>query len=1322
MGTGMRGSSMTGNYKVSEKLDLVFLIHTSKALTNEQWDGYTTFMAGLVKHARVDSGEVRVGAVIYRKKGALIFPFTEHTTKAAVDEALGTMRIRRGTYTNSAHGMEVVRTKLLTPSAGDRPDAPNVVVVITDAETGSDAPQVPQQAQMLKATGAQVYAIGVGMPSRQELDLMASRSGDVFAMSTVEEFPVVQQQLINQIYALQERPLINTQSEIAATAPPSGETYGSDKLDLVFLYHTSPNIGPEEWETYKLFMSDVISGANIDSGEVRVGVALYTSNGVLVFPLSQYSNRAELEAALRLLPYQRSSDAAVASGLDLLWTRVFSTWAGDRPDAPNAVILVTDADSYLDRNRIAASAESLRAESRARIYTAGVGLRGSSQLASIASSSSAMFSAENVEDLADVKEALVRQMPPLSRRQDGSLIDPIDTGSLSITEYGTDKLDLVFLFHTSDRVDGQAWDRYKLFMNDVVAKADIDSGDVRVGAVFYNYQSAWSFPLSQYRSASEVAGAIDRLPLQPDRNANLALGMSLVQRMFTPSGGDRPDAPNAVIVLTDSDANVNVQDIQSEAETLRTQSRARIYTAGVGLRGSSQLSSVASSPSTFFAADTVAGLAGVRGEIVAQIPPLNQRQEESVTEPMTPQKEVSAADHFTSDKLDLVFLFHTSDRVDGQAWDRYKLFMNDVVAKADIDSGDVRVGAVFYNYQSAWSFPLSQYRSASEVAGAIDRLPLQPDRNANLALGMSLVQRMFTPSGGDRPDAPNAVIVLTDSDANVNVQDIQSEAETLRTQSRARIYTAGVGLRGSSQLSSVASSPSTFFAADTVAGLAGVRGEIVAQIPPLNQRQEEPVTEPMTPQKELSALDHFTSDKLDLVFLFHTSRNIDTSGWESYKRFMTDVVSGANIDSGDVRVGAVIYNYRSRWSFPLSQYTTRSSLVQAINSLPLQTDSYADLALGIDQVQAMFTSTGGDRPDVPNAVIVLTDADGNVNTQGIPAATLKLKTESRARIYTAGVGLRGSSQLSSVASSPSTFFAADDIAGLAGVKGDMVAQIPPLRASLTTEKPMTTEGDPESNPETSKKLDLAFLIHSSEAIDYDKYDYYTQFMHEVVEKADIDSGAVRVGAAIYNADGYVVFPLNQYTSSEALRAAIVEFPLQSSRDANLARGIDTLRQKMFTPSGGDRPDVPNAVIVVTDADASQDVGQIEPATQKLIDEATPKIYTAGIGLKGLSWLPAIASAPEDVYSPETVQDLPSVSGPIAKKTNALSGLGFKGQDASKLDLAFLIHTSSYVDGQRYQYYKNFMRTVIAGADIDSGAVRVGVVIYRHDGSVIFPLD
>ena len=202
------------------------------------------------------------------------------------------------------------------------------------------------------------------------------------------------------------------------------------------------------------------------------------------------------------------------------------------------------------------------------------------------------------------------------------------------------------------------------------------------------------------------------------------------------------------------------------------------------------------------------------------------------------------------------------------------------------------------------------------------------------------------------------------------------------------------------------------------------------------------------PVKGSSAILQYGTDKLDLVFLFHASPDIDTTEWASYQRFMTDVISGANIDSGDVQVGAIIYNYEASWNFPLNQYTTKSSLAQAINDLPPWTDSSANVADGMDNVRLMFTSRGGDRPDVPNAVIVVTNSDANYQVGSIGSSAQRLKTESNARIYTAGIGLRGSSQLPSIASARSTVFSADDTAGLSDMKEDIVAQMPPCKMNF----------------------------------------------------------------------------------------------------------------------------------------------------------------------------------------------------------------------------------------------------------------------------------
>ena len=169
----------------------------------------------------------------------------------------------------------------------------------------------------------------------------------------------------------------------------------------------------DDWNNYKKFMTSIISGANIDSGEVQVGVVAYNQDGVTAFPMNQYKTRGELESGLMSLPLSQASDANIASGMDLVRTQMFSSGGGDRSDVPNAVMVITDADSYMERNRIASSAQSLRQQSGARVYAAGIGLSGSSQLSSVASSGSTVFSASSSGDLlTTVKDEFVAQLPP----------------------------------------------------------------------------------------------------------------------------------------------------------------------------------------------------------------------------------------------------------------------------------------------------------------------------------------------------------------------------------------------------------------------------------------------------------------------------------------------------------------------------------------------------------------------------------------------------------------------------------------------------------------------------------------------------------------------------------------------------------------------------------------------------------------------------------------------------------------------------------------------------------------------------------------------
>jgi len=103
------------------------------------------------------------------------------------------------------------------------------------------------------------------------------------------------------------------------------------------------------------------------------------------------------------------------------------------------------------------------------------------------------------------------------------------------------------------------------------------------------------------------------------------------------------------------------------------------------------------------------------------------------------------------------------------------------------------------------------------------------------------------------------------------------------------------------------------------------------------------------------------------------SGSIGTSNFELMKSFLSRLVTRLDIDSGNTRVGLVTYYTDIGTGFNLTDHSALSSVRLAISSL-----SYGgggtDTAIALRYVRTtMLTSAAGDRPNVPNVVVVLTD-------------------------------------------------------------------------------------------------------------------------------------------------------------------------------------------------------------------------------------------------------------------------------------------------------------------------------------------------------------
>ena len=78
-----------------------------------------------------------------------------------------------------------------------------------------------------------------------------------------------------------------------------------------------------------------------------------------------------------------------------------------------------------------------------------------------------------------------------------------------------------------------------------------------------------SIAFIRYTTSRDVMAAVDRIPyIYGSTNTADAL-KSMSEVMFTPANGDRPDAPNVCILLTDGVSNINSRRTIPEAEAAR---------------------------------------------------------------------------------------------------------------------------------------------------------------------------------------------------------------------------------------------------------------------------------------------------------------------------------------------------------------------------------------------------------------------------------------------------------------------------------------------------------------------------------------------------------------------------------------------------------------------------------------------------------------------------------------------------------------------------------------------------------------------------------
>ena len=103
----------------------------------------------------------------------------------------------------------------------------------------------------------------------------------------------------------------------------------------------------------------------------------------------------------------------------------------------------------------------------------------------------------------------------------------------------------------------------------------------------------------------------------------------------------------------------------------------------------------------------------------------------------------------------------------------------------------------------------------------------------------------------------------------------------------------------------------------------------------------------------------------------------------------------------------------------------------------------------------------------------------------------------------------------------------------------------------------------------------------SASISGTNYELMKSFLSRLVGKLDIDSGNTRVGLVTFATNVGTTIQLNAHASAASLQSVISSLT-QSRGTTNTADALAHVRTNMSTSAAGDRSNVPNVVIVLTD--------------------------------------------------------------------------------------------------------------------------------------------
>ncbi|KAH9510213.1 hypothetical protein Btru_043782 [Bulinus truncatus] len=161
------------------KLDLVVIVDTSTSVGESNFILSLDFVRNILRPLPIGPDSVRVTLLRYSSDVEVVSYMNDHMSKDEKIQAVSYIKYTKGfTYTDKV--LSETRTKVLVPDKGDRPDARDLVILITDGKSTRRRPTLREATLIKHRKYLQLFTIGVTKEIDEvELKTISSRT-DMF--------------------------------------------------------------------------------------------------------------------------------------------------------------------------------------------------------------------------------------------------------------------------------------------------------------------------------------------------------------------------------------------------------------------------------------------------------------------------------------------------------------------------------------------------------------------------------------------------------------------------------------------------------------------------------------------------------------------------------------------------------------------------------------------------------------------------------------------------------------------------------------------------------------------------------------------------------------------------------------------------------------------------------------------------------------------------------------------------------------------------------------------------------------------------------------